>query len=74
MAKQRPLTDRQIECLLAVEDTLYGDIKLTPGWGRSERGLRNRGLIEGERPHVYLTEAGKLALNAHLYGGPERKL
>jgi hypothetical protein len=57
--KERPLTDRQKEALIAAHDTLYGDVKLSEGWGRTVRGLRNRGLIDGDLPHVYLTEAGK---------------
>ena len=63
MAKQRPLTTKQVEHLLAAEDTLYGDTKLAlEGYGRSERGLRNRGLIEGQGGHVYLTADGKRVL------------
>lgn len=62
MAKERPLTERQIEALLAAEDTLYGDVKIPDKiWGRSMRGLRNRGLIEGDAPHVYLTPKGAAA-------------
>jgi hypothetical protein len=59
MKKERPLTDKQRECLIAAEDTLYGDTKLIPGFGRSISGLRKRGLVEGDLPHVYLTPAGK---------------
>jgi len=63
MAKERPLTTKQVEHLLAAEGTLYGDTKLAlKGYGRSERGLRNRGLIEGQGEHVYLTDAGKSVL------------
>jgi hypothetical protein len=57
--KERPLTNLQIAALMAAEATLYGDIKLVPGYGRTLRGLRNRGLIEGRSPHLYLTEKGK---------------
>lgn len=57
--KERPLTAKQCECLLAAEDTLYGDVKCIPGFGRSLRGLRKRALIEGESPHIYLTDLGK---------------
>lgn len=60
--KERPLTERQIEALKATEDTLYGDTKLVEGYGRTHRGLRNRGLIEGYKPHVYLTDAGRSVL------------
>jgi len=67
--KERPLTDRQIEALKAAEDTLYGDTKLVEGYGRTHRGLRNRGLIEGYVPHVYLTEAGRAAL-ANILNAP----
>lgn len=58
--KERPLTARQIEALQAAfaEPTLYGDHKLIEGYGRSFRGLRNRGLVEGDLPHVYLTPKG----------------
>jgi len=58
----RPLTPLQKECLLAAEDTLYGDTKLIPGYGRSMRGLRLRGLIDGVGEHVYLSDAGKAEL------------
>lgn len=65
--KTRPLTAIQQECLMTAEDTLYGDTKLIPGYGRSMPGLRMRGYVEGEGEHVYLTEAGKeeLARLAH---------
>ena len=63
MKKERPLTDRQREALLAAEDTLYGDTKMVPGYGRCMRGLRLRGLVEGDLPHVYLTAAGKSKLS-----------
>lgn len=56
--KERPLTDRQKEALLATEPTLFGDAKMVDGYGRTMRGLRNRGLIEGDKPHVYLTAKG----------------
>lgn len=59
MAKERPLTEKQRECLAAAEDTLFGDTKVVRGYGRSIAGLRKRGLVEGDVPHVYLTEAGK---------------
>jgi len=60
MAKERPLTARQVEALQAAfaEPTLMGDHKLIEGYGRSFRGLHNRGLVEGELPHVYLTTKG----------------
>lgn len=58
MKADKPLTDKQREALLAAEDTLYGDTKLVPGYGRSLRALRLRGLIEGALPHVYLTAEG----------------
>jgi hypothetical protein len=67
--KERPLTDKQIEALKAAEDTLYDDTKLVEGYGRSHRGLRNRGLIEGDAPHVYLTDAGRSVL-AIILAGP----
>jgi len=57
MAKK--LTDRQRECLMMAEPTLYGDIKAVEPDGRVVRGLRNRGLIEGDMPHIYLTSTGK---------------
>jgi len=69
MAKERPLTEKQIEALKAAEDTLYGDTKLVEGYGRSHLGLRNRGLIEGSVPHVYLTDAGRSVL-ANILNGP----
>lgn len=60
MAKERPLTARQMEALQMAfaEPTLYGDHKIIEGYGRSLRGLRNRGMVEGELPHVYLTAKG----------------
>lgn len=57
-AKERPLTAKQIEAITTAEDTLYGDVKIV-GHGRSVPGLRKRGLVEGDLPHVYLTDAGK---------------
>jgi len=57
MAKK--LTHRQRECLMMAEPTLYGDIKAVEPDGRVVRGLRNRGLIEGDMPHIYLTPTGK---------------
>lgn len=63
MAEERPLAHKQIECLRATEETLYGDTKLVEGYGRTHRGLRNRGLIEGTIPHVYLTDARKSVLS-----------
>lgn len=64
MTKERPLTDKQQEALKAAEDTLYGDTKLVPGYGRSVPGLRKRGLVDGDLPHVYLTDAGRAQLNS----------
>ena len=55
MKKERPLTDKQRDCLIAAEDTLYGDTKIVPGYGRSVPALIKRGLVEGS----YLTAAGK---------------
>lgn len=55
----KPLTHHMIEALKAAEDTLYGDVKLVDGYGRQIKGLRQRGLVSGELPHVYLTDAGK---------------
>lgn len=56
----KELTDLQRRTLLEAQDTLYGETKLDPeADGRCLRGLRNRGLVEGEKPHVYLTDAGK---------------
>ncbi|UIJ43775.1 hypothetical protein LZK98_11800 [Sphingomonas cannabina] len=63
MKADRPLTPRQCEALLAAEDTLFGDTKIAPGYGRMLRGLRLRGLIEGDVPHVYLTDDGKSKLS-----------
>lgn len=61
--KERPLTDGQVQCLLAAEPTLYGDIRIAHGpYGRSVAALSRRGLIEGERPHAYLTAAGRQKL------------
>lgn len=62
MAKERPLTAQQVECLKAAEDTLFGDVKLSGLYARSVRGLRVRGLVDGEKPHIYLTDAGKAKL------------
>jgi hypothetical protein len=62
MKKERPLTDRQREALLAAEDTLYGDTKMVPGYGRCMRGLRLRGLVDGDLPHVYLTPKARALL------------
>jgi len=56
----KPLTENMIEALKLAEDTLYGDVKLVEGYGRQIRGLRSRGLVSGELPHVYLTDAGKV--------------
>jgi hypothetical protein len=61
-SKERPLTAKQVECILAAEPTLYGDVKMIEGYGRSIRGLQNRGLVEGDMPHVYLSEKGKQEL------------
>lgn len=69
MTKERPLTERQCECLKCAEDTLYGDTKIVSGFGRSVAGLRKRGLVEGVLPHVYLTEQGKFELK-RLAGPP----
>lgn len=57
--KERPLTAKMQEALLGSEDTLFGDTKIVPGYGRTMRGLRNRGLVEGSLPHVYLTAKGQ---------------
>ena len=63
MAKERQLTDGQIQCLLLAEPTMFGDIKIVEGlYARSVSGLRKRGLIEGNLPHAYLTDAGKAKL------------
>jgi hypothetical protein len=60
MAKERPLTDQQMEAMQMAfaEPTLYGDCKIIEGFGRSIRGLRNRELVDGEFPHIYLTPKG----------------
>lgn len=55
----KPLTDTMRAALIAAEDTLYGDVKIVEGYGRSLKGMRSRGLVEGEQPHVYLTPEGK---------------
>lgn len=55
----KPLTENMRAALVAAEDTLYGDVKLVEGYGRSLKGLRKRGLVEGDLPHVYLTQQGK---------------
>lgn len=64
--KERPLTERQIEALKMAESTLFGDMKLVDGFGRSIRGLVNRGLISGCRDngslHFYLTDKGAIEL------------
>ncbi len=65
--KERPLTERQIEALLAAEDTLFGDAKIVKGFGRTLRGLKNKGLIDGDWPHAYLTPEG-LAEKSRLHG------
>jgi hypothetical protein len=57
-SKERPLTAKQVECILAAEPTLYGDVRMIEGYGRSIRGLQNRGLAEG----IYLSEKGKQEL------------
>ncbi len=62
MAKERPLTEQQVQALKCAEDTLFGDIKIINGFGRSVRALRTRGLVEGDMPHVYLTAEGKARL------------
>lgn len=58
----KPLSKHQRQALEAAEETLYGDIKLVEGHGRSIAALRRRGLVEGDVPHVYLTADGKTAL------------
>lgn len=58
----RPLTKLQQEALLMAEETLFNDTKLVEGYGRQLHGLRLRGLVEGEKPHVYLTDAGRQML------------
>lgn len=60
----KKLTERMIEALRAAEDTLYGDVKMVFGYGRSLRGLKERGLVEGTTEHAYLTDAGKAEKNA----------
>jgi len=62
-SKERPLTDLQKEALIMSEDTLFNDTKMIEGYGRSLRGLRLKGMVEGEVPHVYLTDAGKQELS-----------
>lgn len=57
--KQKPLTALQQEALKLAEDTLFGDVKIIDGFGRSIPGLRKRGLVDGVFPHIYLTQAGK---------------
>lgn len=64
MGSSRPLTAKQAEALKLAEDTLFGDVKITEGFGRQLRGLRTRGLCEGDLPHVYLTAAGKAEKSA----------
>lgn len=67
--KERPLTEMQKACLKAAENTLFGDAKLADGiYARSVRGLRVRGLVEGDKPHVYLTEAGRAVLEGLGHG------
>lgn len=66
--KERPLTQKMAEALRASEDTLFGDAKIVPGYGRTLRGLRNRGLVEGGLPHVYLTEKGRQELDRLIAG------
>ncbi len=68
--KERPLTERQIEALRQTEATFFGDLKLSENHNRTHRGLRNRGLIEGYIPHVYLTEAGRSILADILAASP----
>lgn len=58
----KPLTEMMKSALLDAEETLYGDVKMIDGYGRSMRGLRDRGLVEGDLPHVYLTDDGKAEL------------
>lgn len=58
----KPLTEMMRSALLDAEETPYGDVKMIDGYGRSMKGLRDRGLVEGDLPHVYLTDAGKMEL------------
>ena len=60
----KKLTDQMVEALRTAEDTLYGDVKLVPGYGRSIRGLRERGLVDGDGEHIYLSDAGKVEKTA----------
>lgn len=60
---QRPLTGRQRECLLMAEPTLYGETKAVEPDGRTIRGLKIRGLVDGDMPHIYLTPEGKAHLD-----------
>ena len=55
----KKLTANMRAALVAAEDTLYGDVKMPDGFWRSLKGLRSRGLVDGDIPHVYLTDAGK---------------
>lgn len=64
--KEKPLTALQVEALVLAEETLYGDTKLIAGYGRQTRGLKSRGLVEGDMPHVYLSDAGKTELAKHI--------
>ena len=59
---ERKLTQSQTQALLQAEDTLFGDTKLPPWDGRVVYGLKKRGLVEGEAPHLYLTDTGKAEL------------
>jgi hypothetical protein len=63
-AVMKKLTTRQRECLMMAEPTLYGDIKAVEPDGRVIRGLHNRGYVEGDMPHIYLTTSGREALDA----------
>lgn len=55
----KPLTDSMHKALMDAEDTLFGDVKLGGGFGRSVPGMRKRGLVYGDSPHVYLTQYGR---------------
>ena len=60
---EKPLSAKQCEALINAEETLYGDVKIIEGYGRSVAALKRRGLVEGDTPYVYLTDPGKDALS-----------
>lgn len=60
MSKPRPLSSLQQQALANAEETLFGDVKIVPGFGRQLHGLRKRGLVDGAPP-PFLSDSRRAA-------------